>query len=86
MSSRKKDAGPPNIDFKSAMQSIEDLLKKLEDNDTPLEQSLEYFEQGVLTIRKCQALLLDAEQKVQLLMENDGDLQATPLPDDGGEQ
>ena len=54
------------------MKSIETLLEKLDNSDTPLDQSLLAFEEGIQLIRMAQKQLSEAEQKVQLLMEEDG--------------
>ena len=45
------------------MESIEKLLDKVEDGDSPLEKFLEFFEQDVLLICKAQTQLVEAEQK-----------------------
>ncbi|MCB1706415.1 MAG: exodeoxyribonuclease VII small subunit [Halioglobus sp.] len=54
------------------MKSIETLLEKLDNSDTPLDQSLLAFEEGIQLIRMAQKQLSEAEQKVQLLVEQDG--------------
>jgi exodeoxyribonuclease VII small subunit len=42
----------------------------MEHGELSLEQSLEKFERGVSLIKHCQKVLQDAEQKVQILMQN----------------
>jgi exodeoxyribonuclease VII small subunit len=49
------------------IKKIESILSTLEENDLPLEKSLAEFEKGLAMIKNCQALLKEAEQKVQLL-------------------
>jgi hypothetical protein len=44
-----------------------------------LEESLTAFEQGIGLTRDCQAALAQAEQKVQMLLERDGELAAQPF-------
>jgi exodeoxyribonuclease VII small subunit len=44
-----------------------------------LEQSLKAFEEGVKLTRECQQTLAEAEQKVQLLMEQNGELVTEPF-------
>lgn len=76
MSSDKKVSRTSKTpDFQTNLQSIERLVEKLEDADTPLEKSLEHFEQGILLIRQAQAQLAAAEQKVLQLTEKDGEIQ-----------
>jgi exodeoxyribonuclease VII small subunit len=65
--------------FASTLTELEALANRLEDNDTPLEQSLQDFEKGVQLIRHAQKSLLEAEQKVQLLLEKNGAPVTAPL-------
>jgi exodeoxyribonuclease VII small subunit len=69
--------------FANTLEELEALASRLEDNDTPLEQSLKDFESGVALIRQAQKSLLEAEQKVKLLLEQNGEPVATPLVDTG---
>ena len=76
--------------FADTLSEIETLASRLEDNNTPLEQSLKDFEAGVKLIRQAQKALQEAEQKVQVLLEKDGEPIETPLAsdeeeDEGGE-
>ena len=68
--------------FAKTITELEALANRLEDNDTPLEQSLEDFESGVQLIRQAQKALLEAEQKVKMLLDQDGDPAAVPLAGD----
>ncbi len=66
-----------SLDFE---QSLEDLLvERLENGELSLEESLAAFEQGIALTRDCQGALAQAEQKVQILLERDGELAAQPF-------
>jgi exodeoxyribonuclease VII small subunit len=67
------------IDFEASLGQLEKLVGQMEDGDLTLEQSLKAFEDGVKLTRECQKALAEAEQKVQLLMEQNGELVTTPL-------
>ena len=54
-------------------------MERLESGDLSLEESLAAFEQGVALTRDCQQALSQAEQKVQQLMENNGELRTEPF-------
>ena len=74
MSAAKKGSRTKKVpDFHTTMQSIEALVEKLEDEETPLEEALETFEKGVLLIRQAREQSTQAEQKVMLLMEEIGE-------------
>jgi len=57
------------INFEKTFTELEDLVKKMERGDLSLEESLEYFERGMLLTKNCQQALNKAEQKVRILLE-----------------
>ncbi len=60
------------FDFEKALQELEQLVENMEEGDMSLEESLKQFERGVALTRSCQKALADAEQKVQILLQNAG--------------
>lgn len=75
MAARKKAA----LDFEQSLTDLQNLVERLENGELSLEDSLTAFEQGVRLTRDCQAALAQAEQKVQILMERDGELEEAPF-------
>ena len=72
--------------FEASIQELETLVRKLEQGDMPLEESLKAFERGVQLTRSCQQSLRDAEQRVEQVIENSqGDLESRPYPEDSSE-
>jgi len=55
------------MSFEEALAALEDLVKKLESGQLPLEESVAAFERGVLLSRRCEALLDEAEQRLQIV-------------------
>ena len=55
------------------------LVERLENGELSLEDSLTAFEQGIGLTRDCQSALAQAEQKVQVLLERDGELAEEPF-------
>ena len=64
-------------DFEAAIGELETIVKKLEDGDLALEQSLELYERGVQLSRFCHARLEEAERRIEVLNER-GELKAAP--------
>lgn len=62
---------PENMDFESALAELEQLVDKLETGDLSLEQSLKSFERGIQLVRAGQQKLTQAEQQVQVLLQDD---------------
>ena len=66
-------------DFEHSLQELESIVTKMEQGELSLEDSLKAFEEGVSLTRECQTILAQAEQKVQLLIESDGELKTEPF-------
>ena len=69
-------------DFEQSLAELQTLVERLENGELSLEDSLGAFEQGIRLTRDCQASLAQAEQKVQQLLERDGELQEVPFDTD----
>lgn len=67
---------PQTPDFETSLSELESLVKQMEQGDLSLEASLSAFEQGIRLTRECQLTLNQAEQKVQVLIEQNGTLEA----------
>lgn len=64
-------------DFEAAIAELESVVKKLEEGDLPLEQSLALYERGVQLSRFCHARLEEAERRIEILTER-GEITAAP--------
>jgi exodeoxyribonuclease VII small subunit len=56
-------------DFEQALKELEAIVERMEQGDVPLEESLRQFERGITLTRTCQEALKAAEQRVQILTE-----------------
>ena len=75
---KKKQA---TFDFEQALENLEELVSSMEDGELTLEESLPAFEKGIKLTRECQSALKNAEQKVQLLLNENGDTEEIDLDD-----
>ena len=66
-------------DLEKSLAELEQIVETLEEGDLPLEKALKQFEKGVKLSRDCQTALTAAEQKVQILINED--LQEFPTDD-----
>jgi exodeoxyribonuclease VII small subunit len=64
-------------DFEGAIAELETIVRKLEEGDLALEQSLELYERGVRLSRFCHARLEEAERRIEVLGEG-GELAPAP--------
>ncbi len=56
--------------FEESLDQLEAIVKKLEDGDMPLEESLELFEKGIKLSRDCRERLMKAERRIEVLMKD----------------
>ena len=56
--------------FEDAFQKLEGIVKKLEEGNLSLEDSLKAFEEGVRLSRFCSKKLDEAEKKVEILLKD----------------
>ena len=57
-----------NMNFESAMQRLEQIVRAMERGDVALEESLKLFQEGTELVRFCAKLLDDAQMQIQTVM------------------
>ena len=67
----KKDK--QDFNFERALENLEQLVSSMESGDLSLEDSLKAFEPGIKLTRECQTALKEAEQKIRILISEEGD-------------
>ena len=67
-------------DFETALKRLEEIVKKLENGELPLDSALELFEEGIKLSRFCHTKLDQAERRVEILLKNSsGEARAVPF-------
>ncbi|RPI55747.1 MAG: exodeoxyribonuclease VII small subunit [Deltaproteobacteria bacterium] len=61
------------LDFEKALKKLEMIVKQLEENDLPLEETLKTFEQGINLSRYLAKCLDKAEKRIQQLSRDEND-------------
>ncbi len=55
--------------FENNLAELADIIKKMEQNDVGLEESLKLYENGIKMTRECQTIIENAEKKIESLMD-----------------
>ena len=76
----KKSSTPVN--FEAALAELEKIVEKMESGEQSLEESLKSFQRGIELTRACQQGLKEAEQRVEKLIQKNGELATEPLPNE----
>ena len=74
-------AAKKSYPFEQSLEKLEQLVERMEDGDLTLEESLKTFEEGIKLTRECQQALANAEQKVKLLIEENGQITEADFDD-----
>ncbi len=59
--------------LEESLKRLSDIVRLLEQNDTPLEESLKMFEEGVALARKGHERLNDVERRIEILTKVSSD-------------
>lgn len=65
--------------FEEAFKRLEGIVKKLEEGNLTLEESLSLFEEGIKLSKICTSKLEEAERKVEILLKDENGT-LTPQP------
>lgn len=56
--------------YEEALARLEQIIRAMENEKIPLEESLKLYEEGVAIVRRLSAELDDAERKIKILQQN----------------
>jgi len=68
---KKEQADVGKLSFEDALQALTALVEKLESGQMSLEDSVGAFEQGVQLSRRCETLLDQADQRLDILNDSE---------------
>lgn len=57
--------------FETSLKELEKIVRRLEEGDSSLEESLKLFEDGVKLSRECQERLNQAERRIEVLLKDE---------------
>lgn len=66
----KKIKKEEELSIEEKLAKLEEIVSVLEDEETPLEKSLEHFENGIKLFKDCKNYLSNTEKKIQTLADN----------------
>ncbi|PCJ46641.1 MAG: exodeoxyribonuclease VII small subunit [Moraxellaceae bacterium] len=75
---KKKDT----IDLEKSLKTLEKIVDDMETGELSLEKSLAAFEKGIKLTKDCQIALSQAEQRVNILIEQHGEESLEPFESD----
>ncbi|MBA4542970.1 exodeoxyribonuclease VII small subunit [Thermoactinomyces daqus] len=73
MSEPQKNSSLESLPFEEALKRLEEVVEILEKGDTPLEQAIQLFDEGMKLAHICGKKLEWAEQQVEMLVQENGE-------------
>lgn len=74
-------------EFEKAFQELEEIVKRLESEELPLDESLQLFEKGIRLSRFCNQKLVEVEKKIELILaDSKGEPVAEPFEENEDEE
>ncbi|MCB1084927.1 MAG: exodeoxyribonuclease VII small subunit [Chlamydiia bacterium] len=78
-----QETDPKTFSFEEAYARLEVILEKLNSGESPLEVSLNLYEEANRLIKQCSSKLDHAEQKIEMLIKSrDGKTEIAPFTPD----
>ena len=68
-----------SLNFEKALIRLEEVVNKLENEELSLDESLKIFEEGIGLYRICNKELSEAEKKISLIIQEDGEFEKIPF-------
>lgn len=65
--------------FEESMNELEEIVNQLENGDLTLDQSIEKFQKGMQLSQKCSKELDNAEKKISMIIEKEGNFEQIPF-------
>lgn len=60
--------------FEENIKKLEDIAKELEGGELGLDESVSKFEEGMKISKECTKMLNEAEKRINILINNDGEI------------
>ena len=61
--------------FEKNMEELENIVKELEEGNLDLDESVKKFEDGMKISKKCNEMLENAEKKITMVLDNNGEIE-----------
>ncbi|MCL4136284.1 UNVERIFIED_CONTAM: hypothetical protein GTU68_013889, partial [Idotea baltica] len=61
------------VSFEESLEQLKQIVAELEAGNLPLSESLERYEQGIVSLNQCQQALEAAQKKIEVLVDLDAD-------------
>ncbi|WP_163969957.1 exodeoxyribonuclease VII small subunit [Oceanobacillus halotolerans] len=64
------------LSFEDAMEALENIVKKLEEGDVPLEKAIAYYKEGMEMSKLCNDKLTNVQEQMTQIMKDQGKVES----------
>jgi len=75
----KKNDAMAEAKFEDALAKLEEIVRKMEQGELTLDESLASFEEGIRLARLCSRKLDEAERRIEILLKKEGETEVKPF-------
>lgn len=68
--------------FEGKLKKLENIVNELEKGDLSLEDALKKFEDGIKMSKDCNKMLENAEKKITVILQENGEIKEQPFSED----
>ncbi|MBO6122472.1 MAG: exodeoxyribonuclease VII small subunit [Methanobrevibacter sp.] len=63
-----------NLSFEESLEKLEEIVKKLETGDVPLDDAIDEFNKAMQLVKSCNDKLNSAEEAISKIVQENGDI------------
>lgn len=63
-----------NLSFEESLEKLEEIVKKLETGDVPLDDAIDEFNNAMQLVKSCNDKLNSAEEAISKIVQENGDI------------
>ena len=63
-----------NLSFEESLEKLEEIVKKLETGDVPLDDAIDEFNKAMQIVKSCNDKLNSAEEAISKIVQESGDI------------
>lgn len=82
MAEQSQEVQKSTPSFEESMAELETIVKKLEENEVPLEEAIALFQKGIELSKHCNQTLQKVESQMDQILHEDGTIKPFKLPED----
>ena len=64
-----------NLSFEESLERLEEIVKKLENGDVPLDDAIDEFGNAMELVKICENKLSDAEESIAKIVQDNGEVE-----------